>query len=226
MRKFPEIIKKRTENQLIKSFIKQFEKAISSSNQKNKRFSFVLTGGNSPKKLYRKLSKNIKDWKNIDFFWGDERIVSKRSKNSNYNLVNKSLFKNNKIKKKQVFSIKINLKDINSIAKNYENRIKNYFKNNLRSFDLIILGMGNDGHVASIFSNDKKIREKSLVRGITRKDFFRVTLGIDLINDSKRIWLWLPTRKKTKIFNTLKNKKKIPVNLLNKKKLKVFSIQR
>ena len=76
------------------------------------------------------------------------------------------------------------------------------------------------------FSNDKKIREKSLVRGITRKDFFRVTLGIDLINDSKRIWLWLPTRKKTKIFNILKNKKKIPVNLLNKKKLKVFSIQR
>ena len=61
---------------------------------------------NSKKKV-KKLSKNIKDWKNVDFFWGDERIVSKRSKNSNYNLVNKSLFKDNKIKKKQIFSIKI-----------------------------------------------------------------------------------------------------------------------
>ena len=49
MRKYPEIIKKRTENQLIKSFIEQFEKVISGSNYKNKRFSFVLTGGNSPK---------------------------------------------------------------------------------------------------------------------------------------------------------------------------------
>ena len=226
MRKFPEIIKKRTENQLIKSFIDHFEKAISRSNQKNKRFSFVLTGGNSPKRLYRKLSYSIKNWKNVDFFWGDERIVSKRSRNSNYNLANRLLFKNNKIGKKQIFSIKTNLKDISLIARNYENNIKNYFKNNLKSFDLIILGMGNDGHIASIFFNDKKIRNKSLVRGIIREDFFRVTLGIDLINKSKRIWLWLPSRKKTNIYNKFKNKKDIPVSLLNKKKLKIFSIQR
>ena len=226
MRKFPEIIKKRTENQLIKSFIDHFEKAISRSNQKNKRFSFVLTGGNSPKKLYRKLSHSIKNWKNVDFFWGDERIVSKRSRNSNYNLVNRLLFKNNKIGKKQIFSINTNLKDISLIARNYENNIKDYFKNNLKSFDLIILGMGNDGHIASIFFNDKKIRNKSLVRGIIREDFFRVTLGIDLINKSKRIWLWLPSRKKTNIYNKFKNKKDIPVNLLNKEKLKIFSIQR
>ena len=225
MRKYPEIIKKRTENQLIKSFIEQFEKVISGSNYKNKRFSFVLTGGNSPKKLYKKLSVSIKNWKNIDFFWGDERIVSKNSINSNYNLVNKFLFNNNEIKKKQVFSIKTNLKDISLIVRNYENSIKNYFKKKLISFDLIILGMGNDGHIASIFFDDKKIKNKSLVRVIVRNDFYRVTLGIDLINKSKRIWLWLPTRKKTRLYNSLKNKKNIPVSLLNKKKLKVFSIQ-
>ena len=196
MRKYPEIIKKRTENQLIKSFIEQFEKVISGSNYKNKRFSFVLTGGNSPKKLYKKLSVSIKNWKNIDFFWGDERIVSKNSINSNYNLVNKFLFNNNEIKKKQVFSIKTNLKDMSLIVSNYENSIKNYFKKKLKSFDLIILGMGNDGHIASIFFDDKKIKNKSLVRVIVRNDFYRVTLGIDLINKSKRIWLWLPTRKK------------------------------
>ena len=225
MRKFPEIIKKRSENQLVKSFIEQFEKVISGSKYKNKRFSFVLTGGNSPKKLYKKLSVSIKNWKNIDFFWGDERIVSKNSVNSNYNLVKKFLFNNNEIKKKQVFSIKTNLKDMSLIVSNYENSIKNYFKKKLKSFDLIILGMGNDGHIASIFFDDKKIKNKSLVRVIVRNDFYRVTLGIDLINKSKRIWLWLPTRKKTRLYNSLKNKKNIPVSLLNKKKLKVFSIQ-
>ena len=159
------------------------------------------------------------------FFWGDERIVSKNSINSNYNLVNKFLFNNNEIKKKQVFSIKTNLKDMSLIVSNYENSIKNYFKKKLKSFDLIILGMGNDGHIASIFFDDKKIKNKSLVRVIVRNDFYRVTLGIDLINKSKRIWLWLPTRKKTRLYNSLKNKKNIPVSLLNKKKLKVFSIQ-
>ena len=53
----------------------------------------------------------------------------------------------------------------------------------------------------------------------------RANAVIDLINKSKRIWLWLPTRKKTRLYNSLKNKKNIPVSLLNKKKLKVFSIQ-
>ena len=60
-----------------------------------------------------------------------------------------------------------------------------------------------------IFSCNKKIKNKSLVRGIVRNDFYRVTLGIDLINKSKRIWLWLPTRKKTRLYNSLKNKKNI-----------------
>jgi 6-phosphogluconolactonase len=189
MAKFKKIIKKNSEKLLIETFIKLFIKLASKKEKLKKRFSFVLTGGESPINLYKELSKADVNWKNIDFFWGDERIVSKNSINSNYNLVNKFLFNNNEIKKKQVFSIKTNLKDMSLIVRNYENSIKNYFKKKLKSFDLIILGMGNDGHIASIFFDDKKIKNKSLVRGIVRNDFYRVTLGIDLINKSKRIWL-------------------------------------
>ena len=86
MAKFAKIIQKNNENLLIEKFIRLLNTKI--QNNGKKRFSFVLTGGNSPIKLYKKLAKNkyIK-WKNVDFFIGDERFVKETSKNSNINLV-------------------------------------------------------------------------------------------------------------------------------------------
>ena len=82
MAKFTKKIVENSENFLIKKFITQFKRKI--KNKGTERFSFVLTGGNSPIKLYKNLAKekNI-PWKNIDFFFGDERCVNKNSKESN-----------------------------------------------------------------------------------------------------------------------------------------------
>ena len=74
-----------------------------------KRLSFVLTGGTSPKKLYSKLAGSNIDWSVVDFFWGDERFVSRRSKDSNFKLANYLLIKKIKKSKKNIFSI--NMKD-------------------------------------------------------------------------------------------------------------------
>ena len=83
------IINKKSEKSLIDEFIRQFKKDYLRKKKQNKRFSIVLTGGRSPIKLYNKLSKLKIDWNNIDFFWGDERYVSHKSKNSNYKMVTK-----------------------------------------------------------------------------------------------------------------------------------------
>ena len=82
MAKFARIIQENNENFLIKKFISFFKRKI--RNNGKKRFSFVLTGGKSPIKLYKHLakSKNI-NWKKIDFFISDERYVKESSKNSN-----------------------------------------------------------------------------------------------------------------------------------------------
>ena len=102
------IINKKSEKSLINQIVVNFEKDFLRKKKQNKRFSFVLTGGESPRRLYRKLAKIDIDWNNVDLFWGDERYVSHRSKNSNYKLAIHELIKKIKIKinKKNIFPIK------------------------------------------------------------------------------------------------------------------------
>ena len=107
MAKFAKIIKENNENLLIKKFIRLFKAKI--RNKGKRRFSFVLTGGRSPIKLYKHLakSKNI-TWKKIDFFIGDERFVKENSKNSNIGMCKKYLLNKIKISKKQIYKISDN----------------------------------------------------------------------------------------------------------------------
>ena len=106
MAKFTKKIAENSENFLIKKFINQFKRKI--KNKGRERFSFVLTGGKSPIKLYKNLAKekNI-PWRNIDFFFGDERCVSKNSKYSNINMCKKNLLKKIPIKSSQIYEINI-----------------------------------------------------------------------------------------------------------------------
>ena len=219
-------IRKSKENLLIKTFIKDFKNIAKKRERTNKRFSFVLTGGNSPIKLYKALAKENIKWKNIDFFWGDERLVSKKSKYSNFNLANTNILKKIEVDKKQLYSMDINRSSVLITSKKYSSKIKRYFKNKKIKFDVILLGMGNDGHIASIFQNDLNLKSNKITRPVLREDFKRVTLNIKIINNAKNIYLWLNSKKKFDIYKKLilRKKSRTPVSFLNKKKLFVFCI--
>ena len=219
------IIKKKNEKSLIREFLRIFKREIDKKKKSKSRLSFVLTGGSSPVNLYKKLAKSNIDWSNIDLFWGDERFVSNKSKNSNFKMANDLFIKKSKIKKRNLFYINTKRKDVNQSSLEYQNKIKNYFKNKKISFDICLLGMGNDGHVASIFPNTNILKKKSIVSPVNRGDFKRITIGLKVINNSKKILLWLSKKSKTSTFKKLQLKgKKIPVNNLNKKKLYCFLI--
>ena len=219
------IIKKKNEKSLIREFLRIFKREIDKKKKSKSRLSFVLTGGSSPINLYKKLAKSNIDWSNIDLFWGDERFVSNKSKNSNFKMANDLFIKKVKINKRNLFYINTKRKDINRSSLEYQNKIKNYFKNKKIRFDICLLGMGNDGHVASIFPNTNILKKKSIVSPVNRGDFKRITIGLKVINNSKKIFLWLSKKSKTSIFKKLRLKgKKIPINNLNKKKLYCFSI--
>ena len=218
------IEKKLNEITLINTFITQLKKDISISKKKNERFSFVLTGGKSPVKLYKKLAKSKIDWSSVDLFWADERHVSNKSKNSNYKLAYNTFIKKIKIKKSNLYKIDTN-NNLNNSAQKYRRKIINYFRNNKNFFDCVLLGMGEDGHIASIFPNSKLIKEKFVVKAVIRKDFNRITLSLNVINKSKKIILWLNSKFKSKIFDKYKRLgKHLPVNNLNRKKIIVFKI--
>jgi len=221
MAKFNKIIVKNNENELIKAFITRFKKKL----KKNKRFSFVLTGGESPINLYKKLAKE-KDinWKQIDFFISDERYVSEKSSSSNKNICKKNLLSKINILKKQIYFISTNNKSVKKDSELYEKKILKYFNNKKIIFDLSLIGMGNDGHIAGLFKKNVNIKTNKNVCFIKKKDFTRIGLTLKCINSSKDIFLWTPTKKKLNIVNKilLDKKLKYPVSFLKKKNSSLF----
>ena len=224
MAKFSKIVKESNENLLISKFIEIFKTKLNKKLKLNKRFSFVMTGGKSPIKLYKQLVKikNIK-WKSVDFFISDERHIKETSKDSNINLCKKYLLNKIKISRNQIFKISTK-NDLKKDAKNYENKIKKYFFNKKISFDLVLLGIGNDGHIASLFKNNVNRNNKKIVDYIKRKDFSRITLSIKCINNSSTILLWAPSKKKSFIIKKILSDKmsKYPASYLKKENNTLF----
>ena len=216
MAKFAKIISENNESFLIKKIIRLLREKI--RKKRGNRFSFVLTGGDSPIKLYKKLAKEKKiNWKKVDFFIGDERYVKENSKNSNIKMCKKYFLSKIKISNNQIFKISTN----ESLKKNtidYEKKIKKYFFNKKISFDLALLGLGDDGHIASLFNENINIKNNKNVNFIKRKDFSRITLTLKCLNNSKSIFLWAPNKKKLNIVKKilLDNKFKYPVSYLKK----------
>lgn len=177
-------------------FIKKARECIKNNNK----FTFVLSGGKTVKDVYIDLAKNHKysiDWSKVHFFWLDERCVPTTHKESNYKLAYDSLI--NKLD--NVGSINRMKGEINPIqsVKEYEKTLLNFFKKNEICFDFILLGMGEDGHVASLFSNTKELKEKKkIVLNTSKKHFgfYRITLSSNVINNSRYNLLLLKGLKK------------------------------
>ena len=221
---FANKIYQNNENLLIKKFIRLFRSKT--RNLGSKRFSFVLTGGKSPIKLYKNLAKNKKiNWKKIDFFIGDERFVSEDSKNSNIKMCKKYLLNKIKISEEQIYKISTSKLSLKESVFDYEKKIKKYFLNKKISFDLILLGIGPDGHIASLFKNNINKKTTKNVISVKRKDFLRISLTLKCINNSKCIYLWAPGKNKSLILKkiSLDNKFKYPVSFLKRKNNFLFN---
>ena len=171
-------------------------------------FTFVISGGKSPKYIFSILSSNKFtdiDWSKVCFYWVDERVIPPISIENNYKLAHEYLF--SKLNQKTNF-FKINVdSDINSSIINYETLIDNNVKdryNGLPSFDLLLLGMGEDGHIASIFPDTPSFLSDKLVfsSGMIHSGFIRISLGFPLINNTKKIILLVNNRiKKNILYN-------------------------
>ena len=220
MAKFSKIIHENNETFLIKEFIRLFYEKLKQGLERKSRFSFVLTGGNTPIKLYRHLAKNKNiPWKKIDFFLGDERYVNENSKYSNICMCRKHLLNKIKISSRQIYKITTNQKSIKKDVQDYEKVIKKYFFNKKVAFDLVLLGLGQDGHIASLFEKNINKKFKNNVDFVIKKDFARITLTLKCLNNSKTIFLWSPGKVKSNIVKKicLDNKFLYPASFLKVK---------
>ena len=183
----------KTADETIKGLADYFVETVNTAIKEKDRCSVVLSGGNSPKKLYELLASmdygNQIDWDKIYFFFGDERYVSFNDPENNGNMVKKALFEPLMIPDANIFYINTAVPPEES-AKKYSQRILFYFKNNPVRFDLILLGLGDNAHTASLFPYTPVLKEKkALVSTVYIKELssYRITMTAALINEAHAI---------------------------------------
>ena len=152
------------------------------------RFTVALSGGSSPKKLYELLaSENYRakvEWEKFFFFFGDERYVPLYHKDSNYLMTERSLFEPLGVLQEQVFAVNTALPPADA-ARDYEEKIVHHFNDGKCRFDLILLGLGDNSHTASLFPHTKVLHEKkALIKEIfvDEVNMYRITFTAPLIN--------------------------------------------
>ncbi len=177
-----------TVEELIQLLAEYFVKLTSETALQNKRFAVALSGGNSPKKLYALLAsnsyKNQIDWANIDFFFGDERYVPQTDAASNFKMINEVLFIPLNIPEKQIFPVNTALTP-GDAANDYVVTLNSYFNSDTPQFDLILLGLGDNAHTASLFPYTSVLHEtKPTIKAVFLEDqkVYRITLTAPFIN--------------------------------------------
>lgn len=170
-------------------FVELSEKAI----QKHGKFVVALSGGSSPKAIFNLLateeySSKI-DWTKIYFFWVDERWVPLNDEKSNAKMTFEALFNKVPVVKDQIFPMYKEGVEAVDFAKEYEQEVKNVLGES-GNFDFILLGMGDDGHTASLFPGEKILHEKEKwvdAFYLKSQEMFRITLTEPIINKAENI---------------------------------------
>ncbi len=195
-------------------------------NEDDKPKNLFLSGGSTPKAILNYLAHNYKDkieWERIKFFWGDERGVPADHPESNYLMVKTNLFDVVKKTKKNVFPVK-GTQFGNGECKRYSGLINKEILNNPvnNNIDIVMLGVGEDGHVASIFPADIKLFDSTSLTAQTRfpkTNQHRLTITGKIINNAKKVFVFATGINKANIVDIIINKKegweKLPASYVN-----------
>jgi 6-phosphogluconolactonase len=168
--------------------------ALARSATKDRPFTVVLSGGNTPRLLYELLAtdefKAQVNWQLVYVFFGDERPVPSEHPASNYGMVRAALLSRVAIPDANVHKIS-GVGDASANARSYEAELKSYFKGHAwPQFDLVLLGMGDDGHTASLFPGTVAVHERQtwvVANWVERLKEFRITLTAPAINSAANI---------------------------------------
>ena len=170
-----------------------FVAAAQNAIQKRGRFLVALTGGSSPVAIYKLLStpeyKAKIDWENIFVFWGDERWVPLDDERSNAKMSSDHLLNHVGIPKSNLFPMYKQGFSPEEYALQYEKLIKS-LTGEQGQFDLILLGMGDDGHTASLFPGEAVLHENNKwvsAYYLESQSMHRITLTAPFINRAKEI---------------------------------------
>ena len=152
-------------------------------------FTVALSGGSTPLLLYKHLLDASINWERVLFYFGDERNVPSDEDASNFKGANKSLFRPLRIREDNIFRWRTEIGTPIEVAEDYEQTLQN-LSVDLPRFDLILLGMGSDGHTASLFPGTEALNETSrsaVANWVPHLGSWRYTLTYNVINNARNV---------------------------------------
>jgi len=158
------------------------------------RFTIALSGGSTPRNLYSLIAANASSglpWDRMFFFWGDERHVPPDDPDSNYRMAKEALLSKIPAPQANIFPIPAENPDASVAAEAYEQTLRKFFAlapGEFPRFDMILLGLGPDGHTASLFPETAALEEKSrlvVANRVEKLKTSRITLTLPVLNAAR-----------------------------------------
>ena len=167
---------------------------IAVSRSQREYFSIALAGGSTPQLLYRLLATDYSeqvDWSKVLFFWGDERYVPHDHPKSNYLMAKTAMLDHVPIPAAHIFPVPTHLTNPKDAAAAYAIEVKQKLALTIGRFDLVLLGMGDDGHTASLFPGSAALEENERVvvaapAPVDPKQ--RITLTYPILNNARNVF--------------------------------------
>ncbi|MGC2742654.1 MAG: 6-phosphogluconolactonase [Candidatus Angelobacter sp.] len=186
----------------------EFHRLAEAAVQERGRFSAALSGGSTPRAVYSLLASEHQQlpWDRINIFFGDERHVPPDHPDSNFRMANESLLSKVPIPEKNVHRIHAEI-DAETAAAEYDQQLFDFFQlsnHDWPRFDLIFLGIGEDGHTASLFPGSKALAETSrrvVANWVEKFQTFRITLTFPVLNHAADVVFLVSGAGKAKILS-------------------------
>ncbi len=209
--------------------VKKWKSLSKEAIKKRGRFVVALSGGRTPVGFYKKLAASKAGlWDKTHIFLADERFVPESDPYSNLRTIKKNLINKVPIPAENIHLVEVG-DSCEASASHYQKDIKDFFKlkkGEFPSFDLVILGIGADGHTASLFPSDSAIRKKSLAAAVSIGEVKceRITLTLPVINNAKNIIFMVTGDNKGRVVKNVlcAHSQKLPASLVETNKGNVF----
>ena len=157
-------------------------------------FTIALSGGSTPARLYARLARRrALPWSRVHVFWGDERVVPPGHPDSNFGAADRALLSRVPLPRGNVHRVPTESHSPAVAARLYEDELRRFFATPARQFprlDLVLLGLGADGHTASLFPGNEALREEErlvVAPLVTSLGGYRITLTLPVINSARAV---------------------------------------
>lgn len=187
---------------------------VANKKSEGKKTFIAISGGSTPKSLFNVLAEEYSEkinWEDVHFFWVDERCVPPEDQDSNYGMTKKFLFDKIEIPEENIHRVRgesIPEKEAVRYSAEIDEFLK--FKNGFPEFDLILLGLGTDGHTASIFPDQIKLFDSENVCSVVvhpRTEQKRITLTGKVLNNALHVIFMITGEDKSKVVADILKKK-------------------